>query len=142
MTDYSELKRLAEAANAYAEEDWHTPERLFIAMEKADAEFVSGCSPFSVLALIAENERQAEDLGKTELRALKFIHQCSAHADLYRELRMERDQLKAENEAIRAALEVAALAMWNSEANMDSEAAAVEEALANAAMSRGEKSGG
>lgn len=61
MSKYDEFKRLAKAARAYAEEDWHTPDRLFIAMEADDANFVSACSPSSVLALIAENESLRKD---------------------------------------------------------------------------------
>ncbi len=52
-------------------------------------------------ALRAENGRLSEELDKTELRALKFIHQCNAHVDLYRELKAERDQLSTELEAIK-----------------------------------------
>lgn len=55
-------------------------------------------------ALRAENGRLSEELDKTELRALKFIHQCNAHVDLYRELKAERDQLSTELEAARGLL--------------------------------------
>lgn len=96
-----------------------------------------------VLALIAENELLSAQVRLAGVSAEMTVHQAVGRAATDTLLIMhERDQLKAENEALRAALEVAALAMWNSEANMDSEAAAVEEALANAAMSQGEKSGG
>ena len=137
MTDYSGLKRLAEAATAYAEEDWHTPERLFIAMEKPDAEFVSGCSPFSVLALIAKMERTEEELDKTELRALKFIHQCNAHADLYRELRAERDKLKAENEALRGLIGECAQYLGSNDLNSICHGSILHRAM-DAAMSKAE----
>ncbi len=56
-------------------------------------------------ALRAENGRTSEELDKTELRALKFIHQCNAHVDLYRELKAGRDQLSTELEAARGLLE-------------------------------------
>jgi len=52
-------------------------------------------------AVTAERDRLAEELGETELRALKFIHQCNAHVDLYRELKAETDQLRAEVESLR-----------------------------------------
>ncbi|MBF0675546.1 hypothetical protein [Pseudomonas sp.] len=52
-------------------------------------------------ALLAERDRPANEVLETELRALKFMHQCNAHVDLYRELKAERDQLKAEVEALR-----------------------------------------
>ncbi|MEL7941010.1 hypothetical protein [Pseudomonas delhiensis] len=48
-----------------------------------------------VRALRAENDRLSEELDKTELRALKFIHQCNAHVDLNREMRAERDAAQA-----------------------------------------------
>lgn len=67
MSKYDEFKRLAKAARAYAEEDWHTPDRLFIAMEADDANFVSACSPSSVLALIAENESLRKDAERYRL---------------------------------------------------------------------------
>lgn len=49
-----------------------------------------------VAAKDAEIARLYDDLNETELRALKFIHQCNAHVDLYRELRDERDELRAQ----------------------------------------------
>lgn len=55
-------------------------------------------------ALRAENGRLSEELDKTELRALKFIHQCNAHVDLYRELKAELDQLSTQLEAARGLL--------------------------------------
>jgi outer membrane murein-binding lipoprotein Lpp len=50
----------------------------------------------------------------------------------------ERDQLKAENEALCTALKVAEVAMWKAESNMDNEAADIRDLLA--AMGKGEKS--
>lgn len=167
MTDYSELKRLAEACRGWdnmtscwpdqeqdgdADISWivgHVGEDgdkypvlelntvQYDAPDDAEklARFYAGANPAAVLALIAENETLKAQFDECARLFVDATEQaCKAQR--------ERDQLKAENEAIRAALEVAALAMWNSEANMDSEAAAVEEALANAAMSRGEKFGG
>lgn len=52
-------------------------------------------------ALQAECEELGKDLAETELRALKFIHQCNAHVELYQELRCERDQLQTECEKLR-----------------------------------------
>ena len=43
----------------------------------------------------------------------------------------ERGTLRAENHRLREALKTAALAMWRSESNMDSEAADAEEALSS-----------
>lgn len=46
----------------------------------------------------------------------------------------ERDATLKQVEGLRGALEKAALAMWNSEANMDNEAAEAEVALSDAAL--------
>lgn len=51
--------------------------------------------------LQAECEKIGKELAETELRALKFIHQCNAHVELYQELRCERDQLQTECDALR-----------------------------------------
>lgn len=76
MTDYSELKRLAEAALPYG----------------ADEKFEAAARPEAVLALIAENERLS---GECE----------GCPMSVAEELRVERDKLKAENERLRLALE-------------------------------------
>jgi hypothetical protein len=65
MTDYSELKRLAEAAIKSGSEsgerwpqddDWFEPERY-----GAELEYVKSISPTTVLELIAENEALRKD---------------------------------------------------------------------------------
>lgn len=52
-------------------------------------------------ALQAECEELGKELAETELRALKFIHRCNAHVELYQELRGERDHLQTECEKLR-----------------------------------------
>lgn len=82
MTDYTELKRLAEAA---AKGDWSGAKA---------GEFMVAANPAAVLALIAENERLRADLDgeMTQARDFNIEHE---------ELKSERDQLKAENETLR-----------------------------------------
>lgn len=81
MTDYSELKQLAEASRV-ANHDERGP----------DEAFQEALHPEVVLALIAENERLD---GECEGCPMAIAE----------ELRKERDQLKAENDAMRTALE-------------------------------------
>lgn len=66
MTDYSELKRLAEAAIEYAKEnderwpqddDWFEPELFGVIMD-----YTKSVSPSAVLALIAEIEELREEV--------------------------------------------------------------------------------
>ena len=87
MSDYSELKRLAEAALR----NW-PDSKLF---ERPECEsFIDSARPDVVLALIAEVEGLRAQHGRdsAELRNL-----CQARYDA----RKERDQLKAEVEALR-----------------------------------------
>jgi len=48
--------------------------------------------------LQVECDKISENLEETELRALKFIHQCKAQVELYQELRDERDAIQAKYE--------------------------------------------
>lgn len=59
---------------------------------EADEAFFLACSPATVLALLAEIER------------LELIGRISCNFDGYKAVLAERDQLKAENEALRKAL--------------------------------------
>lgn len=116
MTDYSELKRLAEAATPGP---WyqhggimqvlnHDCETVCETFEDdgdcPDAQFIAAANPTAVLALIAENERlvgaceRAEQIIIVECKEASF---AKARANL---LETERDQLKAENEALVSAL--------------------------------------
>lgn len=106
MGDYTELKRLAEAATKSkwctdgwrqvmsAESDQLNSGFVIVDCQGPDnlknAEFVAAANPAAVLALIAENERLA---GGGQLLVLD----CE-------DLKAERDQLKAENEALRNSL--------------------------------------
>ncbi len=51
--------------------------------------------------------------------------------DMKVKAREQRDKMCAENKRLREALKKAATAMWSSEANMDNEAADIEEILAD-----------
>ncbi len=97
MTDCTELKRLAEACVAAGEylpgEAW-AEDRGYCPAEVAFLEFAPVATPAAVLALIAENER----LAKTADCWDRLNIQNKALSDSFR---AERDQLKAENEALR-----------------------------------------
>lgn len=85
MRDYSELKRLAEAA---ADESQH-----YLSRSLAVTALSSALSASTVLALIAENERlQREE--KNDAIAYK------AAIDRQEELRVERNLFKAESDAV------------------------------------------
>lgn len=113
MSDYTELKRLAEAANAVtgdvsveitisSDRDPNQPEI------DAVTAFVGAATPVAILALIAENERL--HLDNSSLRG-SCARLGAEHAAMSRnfkkanrmqfEARTDRDQLKAENEALR-----------------------------------------
>ena len=105
MTDYTELKRLAEAANAVtgdASVDITISSEPGPNQAEIDAvtAFVGAATPAAVLALIAENERlavaceRAEQVINAESKAAAI---ASGRANL---LQAERDQLKAENERL------------------------------------------
>jgi chromosome segregation ATPase len=90
MTDYTELKRLAEAAQ-YENNETNRD------LRKTTAAFFAGCIPEQILALIAENERLTADLDGEVSQARDFNIE-------HEELKHECDQLKAENEALRKAI--------------------------------------
>ncbi|WP_025804615.1 hypothetical protein [Pseudomonas chlororaphis] len=61
MTDYIELRRVAEAAeNAFAQLCQSGGDDLAEAWSKAETEFANAANPAEVLALIAENERLSQ----------------------------------------------------------------------------------
>jgi hypothetical protein len=116
MTDYSELKNLAEAApngpwvdendSLYFEDDGYT-RHLLDADAGHDVEdedyyaalsFVAAANPAVVLALIAENER----LQESHEQVCTNYNQVSYASE---ERGKQIDQLKAENEALRAEAE-------------------------------------
>lgn len=93
MSDFSELKKLAEAAQAFPFADE--------ACEfQALSDFYDGCDPAEVLVLIAENERLRADLDGEISQARDFNIE-------HEELKSERDHLKAENESLRRQAETA-----------------------------------
>jgi hypothetical protein len=116
MTDYTELKQLAEACGDLnwraIQENWCEwairDNHAYIAImrtksarhpgpcpdREAKAKFVCAMTPSVVLALIAESERLSRE-EKNDAIAYKSV------IEKQDELRAERDQLKAENEALR-----------------------------------------
>lgn len=102
MTDYIELKRLAEAANAVTGD---VRVEMTLASEagpnqgevNAVTAFMGVAAPATVLALIAENERL-----NTECKQLILLEHHGGTAEAAINLLAERDQLKAENEALRS----------------------------------------
>jgi hypothetical protein len=96
MGDYNELKRLAEALvsalNEYNSDD--CSKHRLDAWSAADDALQNAAGPEVILALIAENERlkKFEDW---------FVRLETANNSLAESFRAERDQIKAENEALR-----------------------------------------
>lgn len=102
MTDYIELKRLAEAANAVTGD---VRVEMTLASKagpnqgevNAVTAFMGVAAPATVLALIAENERL-----NAECKQLILLECYGGTAQAAINLLAERDQLKAENEAAQA----------------------------------------
>lgn len=131
MTDYSELKRLAEAANSVLG-DIAIEMTLSSASGPNQSEinavtaFTGAANPAAVLTLIAENERHAKNAEEWEKSCVHWmaerdqlksensrlqgeLHAASDLIATYRrvnrELRSERDKLKAEVETLRMGAE-------------------------------------
>lgn len=130
MTDYTELKRLAEACIAAGEylpgEAWEE-DRSYCQAEVAFLEFVPVATPAAVQALIAENERlktlrsaterdlaqelevwrsgpscwSCGDTGDVHDIVGEWRGQCDCNAAKLIDVSSERDQLKAEIEQLR-----------------------------------------
>lgn len=125
MSDYSELKRMAEAA---PEGPWFGPEYApgtsyvfdvdlgtLLEYQSIDSEkddclrYVAAANPAAVLALIAENKRNQRivlsacmSMGAIgESLGLDMDSDGDEMLGMVAELKAERDQLKAENEALR-----------------------------------------
>lgn len=90
MTDITKLKALAEAA-AEQQKQWEDAGRPWPIWNSCMYEMHSAANPAAVLELIAEIERQAAQFKEW---------QASHHAN-YCAVADERDQLKAENDALR-----------------------------------------
>lgn len=149
MTDYSALRRLAHEASE-TEMGWLDRDWLSGIMADDWADYVSAIDPQVVIDMIDENERLTEEVEVGDKiiaerdRLLAAIPECAANGQCVpyaiqwvRDIQVERDQLKAENERMRLALKSAEDAMWKSESNMDNEAADIRDLLA--AMSKGEQ---
>ena len=102
MTDHTELKLAADAASQGrwnqdgfdVQNDDINDYRVARCNRLADAKFIAAANPAAVLALIAENEQ----LAKTADCWDRLNVQNKALSDSFR---LERDQLKAENDALK-----------------------------------------
>ena len=111
MTDYSELKRLAEAANAVTSD---VNVEMTLASESgpnqaeidAVTAFMGMATPAAVLALIAENERLATQVRLAGVSAEMTVNDAVGRAATeYLVVAQERDQLKAENAGLKTGYE-------------------------------------
>lgn len=96
MTDYTELKRLAEAAQAELadiNQDWPTDGDYFDCQSGPEFEYLCAANPAAILALIAENDKIDAD-------------RKACWAEFKFQGRMV-DELKAENEALTEKYEAA-----------------------------------
>lgn len=108
MTDYTELKRLAEAALR----NWPDSKLL----ERPECErFIDAARPDVVLALITENDRL-----NTECKQLILLEHNGGTVEAATNLLAERDQLKAEQASLNA--QVDTLTEWYLNALKDAEA--------------------
>ena len=108
MTDYTELKRLAEAALR----NWPDSKLL----ERPEYErFIDAARPDVVLALITENDRL-----NTECKQLILLEHNGGTVEAATNLLAERDQLKAEQASLNA--QVDTLTEWYLNALKDAEA--------------------
>ena len=114
MSDYTELKRLAESA---AGKSYISGEKFFFSAE---------ATPERVLALIAENDLQRKDLQNLRTDNAQLIYALKQEEQSYLVLRAERDQLCAEVAGLRTGYEAYE--------RVNAELKAENEALRNALM--------
>lgn len=103
MKDYSELKRLAEAAKRSGEENgerWPIQGDWFDFSRGPEIEYVCSASPAAVLSLIAEVERH-----QSLYDHMKSMREAYGYGS-WTEVLTVAEKLKAENEALRKALTV------------------------------------
>lgn len=156
MTDYTELKRLAgdatpgpwergdgnevsvseEGDEAYWSWEVAGPAQLHGSGDQPDkdADFIVAANPAAVLALIAENERLKDQVRLAGISAEATVHDAIGRAaNDYVLATLERDQLKAENEALKEKYE-AARDRKNSITALQIENGALRDAAAVSAM--------
>lgn len=93
MADWSELKQLAHEVTE-GEVEWLDAGEWRAVMAEDWADFVAACTPDAILALIAENERLRQSENETIEGSVAIV--CAN-----KKLLDERDQLRAEVEALR-----------------------------------------
>lgn len=102
-----DLKAMAEAAGS---DEWYAAGDLRYCDDKTgeihglhhdDSRFIAAASPAAVLALLAEIERLSDENDKAWRHAHNDKNNVQALTSEASRLQAERDQLKAENEAIR-----------------------------------------
>ncbi|GAB5336286.1 hypothetical protein [Pseudomonas fluorescens] len=109
MTDYTELKRAAEAASQGrwnqdgfdVQNDDIEDYRVSRCNLLADAKFIAAANPVVLKALIAENDSQRKDLQNLRTDNAQLIYALKQEQQSYLVLRAECDQLKAENKRLR-----------------------------------------
>lgn len=109
MTDYTELKRLAEASLG----EWYEFGELrcedrsgyINGLHHDDEYFIAAANPSAVLALIAENDSQCKDLQNLRTDNAQLIYALKQEEQSYLMLRAERDQLRAEVAGLRTGYE-------------------------------------
>jgi hypothetical protein len=103
--DKAQLKAMAEAASKVP--DWYSPQSFGLSRVTGDAErdFIGAAGPATILALLAEIERLKAGVESdwAEIERIQLLY--SEQFRKARALRIERDQLKTDNEAWRLTVE-------------------------------------
>lgn len=99
MTDYQELKRLAEAAKRKSNE-WFAPWDLPL-HSIVDARYIVAANPAAVLALIAEVERLVDQVTDQGLHAASEARRALSAEAERDSAQADRAQLRTEVEALR-----------------------------------------
>ena len=102
-----------------------------IEQQIANQHYIEMAQPAAVLELVAEVERLQADNQSLRGSCAAMGKDRMFYVRGQSKALKERDQLKAENETLRKALHASAVAMWNSEADMDAEAQQIDAVLAS-----------